>query len=234
MDGSTLTAPPPRRGTFRFPGNTQRASLLGMTGSGKSCLGLWLLANASIAKRPWLIIDHKGEDMLDFVDRRAITDIAPGATVPKKPGLYYCNPIPEEDDKAVERMLWQVWERGRTGIYVDEAMTMPDCSAFDAIMVQGRSKQIPVILCSQRPVGISRYILTQSDFLAVFDLQDRDDQLRVEKFLNQPKVLTEGLPEYHCLWRDVGRRSTTLLTPCPPPDQVIDTLNARAPHRLWW
>jgi hypothetical protein len=219
---------------FRIPNGSKRTSIIGRTGSGKTVFGTWLLAQSDIDKRPWLIIDYKGEIIFEDLERRAITELKVGDKVPKQPGLYITYPKPEVDDEAIDEMLWHVWERGKTGIYVDEGHNLPRSSAFNTCLSQGRALSIPMIVGTQRPVDTSRYVFTQADYFAIFAVSTRDDQLKVENHINAPKLLTEPPPRFHCYWHDVAEGKTCRLTPVPPPNIVADQLNAKAPQRVWW
>lgn len=223
---------------FRMPGDSHRTVVIGRTGTGKSVLGLHILSHSSIDKRPWLIIDHKGERMFDQIDMRAIRELKPGAAVPREPGLYYTNPRPRVDDRAIEDMLWQIWAKERTGIYIDEGLRINN-AALETIMTQGRSLQIPVILCTQRPFGVQQEVFTQASYFAIFPLRRRDDQLAVENLINMPKFFTRPPPAYieerhRCLWCDVENDENMILQAAPEPAQIIDRLNLRAPRRFWW
>lgn len=220
---------------FELPRDTHRTVIIGRTGSGKTVFAVWLLSQASIDRRPWLIVDYKGEVLFRNIDRRAIRELQPGSTVPRSPGLYITRPLPKVDDDAMENMLWRIWERGSTGLFVDEGTLLPDCAALDGIMAQGRSKRIPAIICNQRPVGISRAIFTQADYFAIFAVQNRKDQLYIEDYINLARFYEDhSLPAYHCLWHNVGRDEKLILQPVPPPHSIVGTLNERAPHRFWW
>lgn len=220
---------------FRLPGRTNRTVIIGRTGTGKSVFASWLLAKQPIDKMPWLIIDYKGEELFRGINARAVTELKPGAKIPRHPGLYITYPLIEEDDRAVEDMLWNIYDRGRTGLFVDEAPMLPNCTAMTALMAQGRSKRIPAIVCTQRPVGIDPYIFSQASYFAVFPIQRRKDQLYMEEYINTPKFLIENhLERHHCLWRDVDNAQNTVLSPVPPPSTIVDRLNLKAPHRFWW
>jgi len=220
---------------FRFPDATHRTAVLGMTGSGKSVFACWLLSHAAYDEMPWLIVDHKDDpdEIFNRVSTRLVTEIRPGATVPKRPGLYIVNPLPEDDDDAMEVTLRDIWHRGRIGIYVDEGHLIDArASVFRHLLVTGRAKHIPMIVCSQRPVGVTPYLFTQANFFAVFQLQTANDEKTVESYLS--KDITRPLPEFHCRWRDVKARETIMLRPVDDPDTIVDRFNQRAPQPFWW
>src|ERR1700751_6052757 len=93
---------------FRFPKPTQRTVILGATGSGKSVFGLWVLSYMNFEDMPWVIVDYKGDDLLEEIledhnwkvtrnrvvrgFNSPIKEISPTDPVPKKPGLYYMRP----------------------------------------------------------------------------------------------------------------------------------------------
>jgi|SRR5579862_259073 len=214
-------------GAFRFAGGDQRTTILGATGSGKSTCGLWMLAHQRLDRRPWVIFDFKRESFFDAVGFPPIRPLALDDKAPRKPGLYLVSPRPGEDD-AVEALLWRIWESENCGLYVDEAPLMPRGDAFPACIQQGRSKAIPIIACTQRPVGVARGLFSEANFVAVYDVLDRRDYKLIEGVV--PASMAEPLPPYHWHWFDRSRRTVLRMAPVPPPEQVADQLAARAPY----
>src|SRR5579862_8316594 len=137
--------------TFRIPGGDARTTVIGATGSGKTTCAAWLLSKQRLDLRPWVILDFKREPLFDAVGIPPIIETSLSAKPPKKPGLYVICPRPGEED-ALEAWLWRVWEAENVGLFVDEASLIPERDAFRAILQQGRSKRLPVIACTQRPV----------------------------------------------------------------------------------
>jgi hypothetical protein len=214
---------------FRFQGGDQRTTILGATGSGKSTCGLWLLAHQRLDKRPWIIFDFKREQFFDRVGFPPITMLSLDDKPPRKPGLYLVSPRPGEDDH-VEAFLWRCWERENVGLYVDEAPLMPEYgNAFPACIQQGRSKNIPIIACCQRPVRVARGLFSEANFVCVYDVIDRRDYKLIEGVV--PASMAEPLPAFHWRWFDRSRRVVLNMKPVPPPDEVADMLAANAPYR---
>jgi hypothetical protein len=231
------------------PNNQQRVIVLGRTGTGKSVFAIALLSTrnwiddaiSQEAAQPWVIIDYKGEDLIDEIREKCgkrIKTISVHDKPPTKPGLYWMKPTPKIDDEAMEKWLWAVWKNGKTGLFIDEGFALPQKDAFDAILTQGRSLRIPVIVLYQRPAWMSRFAVAQADFVAVFDQNDERD-LKTTKSFVKSAILTnkEGnklevtvyseLPKYHCLWYDVGRGYSSVLFPAPDPKQILSTFKRR-------
>jgi hypothetical protein len=51
---------------WRFPNDNERVMCLGRTGSGKSQMIAFLMAHSSFDRRPWIVIDYKGESTNSF------------------------------------------------------------------------------------------------------------------------------------------------------------------------
>jgi hypothetical protein len=213
---------------FRFPGGDARTTVLGATGTGKSTCGLWQLSYQRLDKRPWVLIDFKREIIFDRVGFPPIQQIGLADRIPRKPGLYLVSPRPGQDH-LVENFLWRLWQRENCGLYVDEAALMPMGDAFPAILQQGRSKKIPVIACSQRPVGVARGLFSEANFFCVYRLVDRRDYKVVEGFA--PADMATPLPRFAWHWYDVANDTLLAMSAVPSPDKVADRLRDVIPYR---
>lgn len=230
---------------LKGPDDTDRTMVLGRTGSGKSQFAISLLSTRNFDEIPWIIIDYKGEELIEDIldacgDGIPILDIR--KPPPSKAGLYYLKVRPLVDDIAIERFLQLIYERASngkkrfgTGIFLDEGYALPKGSKyFDIILTQGRSLRIPVICLYQRPVHMSRFAVSQSTFKAVFDLDDVRDKETTSRFVRPVKgnngnvidVYTT-LPKYHCLWYDVNAGQSFVLSPAPSRESIIDLFAAR-------
>lgn len=231
------------------PTDQQRTLVLGRTGSGKSQFAIALLSTrnwsddniSEQAAMPWVIIDYKGEDLIDDIRKQSkgkIKTIDVHDKPPTKPGLYWMKPTPKVDDEAMEKWLWAVWKNGRTGLFIDEGFALPQRDAFDAILTQGRSLHIPVICLYQRPAWMSRFAVAQADFFAVFDQNDERDLKTTKAFVKPAKYITkEGkevevtvyseLPKYHCLWYDVSGGFSSVLLPAPDRKTILSQFRKR-------
>lgn len=215
--------------SFRLPNAKQRCTIIGRTGSGKTQFGAWLLSEAPFDVMPYIIVDYKGDDLLNSSDR--IKEIRVGE-VPKQAGLYVAHPHPAMND-AVEQWLWKIWERERVGLYFDEAYVLPEKGALQAVLTQGRSKRIPAILLTQRPTAVSRFVFTEADFFSVFNLNDERDYQTLAGFTPFGKR-PEKLPDYHSRWFDVGKNFSAQLKPVPNSDAILDRIDNRLAPKRWY
>lgn len=219
------------RGTgFRFPPGDARTTVLGQTGTGKTVCGLWLLAHQRLDRRPWVIIDFKYEGLFDQIGVPPLQSLALDHRTlpPKKPGLYIMTPRPGQEDE-LEAFLWRVWQRENIGLYIDEGAHMPVGKAFQAILQQGRSKRIPVIVLAQRPVKVNREVFSESGFFAIYRMADKRDYQTVQGFI--PADLSLPLKPFHWRWYDVAHNRLLTMGPVPPPEQVAAELSAAIPPR---
>src|SRR5271170_6704875 len=135
----------------RLPNDKQRLAIIGRTGSGKTVAALWHLSKRSIDVKPWLVFDFKGDEHINAIEGATHSSLDLKLTAKSK-GLYIVHPLPHET-KEVESLMWRLWERGNVGVYVDEGYMIDNGNkAYKAILTQGRSKRIPVITLTQRPV----------------------------------------------------------------------------------
>jgi DNA helicase HerA-like ATPase len=205
-----------------FPRYDKRTTILGSTGSGKTVFGCWLLSIADFDKRPWFIFDFKGDELiaeLDATDKPVIS--RPELT----PGLYTIRPLPG-DEPFVSEFFRRVWETGNCGIYIDEGYMIPKNDKwFRACLTQGRSKHIQMIILSQRPVWMDKFVFTEANYFAVFNLNNSEDRKYVKSFLNENQP--ELLPAYHSLWYDVGKQDAVIFKPAPDADTIINNINTR-------
>lgn len=209
-----------------LPNDTQRLSIVGATGSGKTIAALWHLSLRDFDVMPWIIYDFKYDASINDIEGVQTLDL--DAPLPEHPGIYVVHPGPHETD-LVEQQMWKIWQRGSIGIYIDEGYMVSDGSrvnkAFRAILTQGRSKRIPLIVLSQRPVWMDRFVFSESEFFQIFRLQHQKDLKTVNEFI--PFDLSKRLPEYQSYYYDVMTNKIVVLKPIPDPDRILDTIEAK-------
>lgn len=208
---------------MQFPNDKQRMVILGATGSGKTVAGLWFLSQRNYDTKPWVIYDFKGEALINSIKGATRLDV--GSKIPEQPGLYVVNPYPDQEQE-VEAQMWGIWQQENIGVFIDEGFMVGNKNrAFRSLLTQGRSKHIPMIILSQRPVWLDRFVFSESEFFQVFRLQHRKDLASVQEFV--PFDLSTRLPEHHSYYYSVVDNSCVILKPTPSDDVILDNFDAK-------
>ena len=168
---------------------------------------------------PWIVYNWKRDESIDAI---------PGAReieldeLPESPGVFIVHPLPREESD-VEDQMWAIWGRGNMGVLVDEGYMAGDHNeALRALLTQGRSKQIPLIVLSQRPVWLERFIFTESEYRQMFRLGDTEDIRTMKRYIPEsPRNVPGGvdlsrrLPDYYSYYYDVSADTLHVTRPVP-------------------
>lgn len=214
---------------MRLPKDSNRLAVLGMTGSGKTVAGLWHLSLRSFNRIPWVIFDFKLDGTIAKIPR--LVEIDYNKKPPSKPGLYVVRPSRHSEDE-IENFLWKIWEQENIGVFIDEGYMINRYSkALRAILTQGRSKRIPVIMLSQRPSWISPFLLSESEYLQLFFMHNPRDIKTMREWV----PFNGNLPrEYNSIYFDVAQAKVTYLSPVPNEDHILSRFDDRLPRRRPW
>lgn len=201
-----------------------------MSGFGKSQAGVWQLSERSYTLMPWVIIDHKDDELI-----RAIPYQKPATfeTEFTEPGIYVIHPTSYDYEAGkVDALLMRIWERENCGVFIDEGMNLGNSLALRQIFAAGRTHRTPVILCTQRPKKIELAVFTEANFIQCFFLQFVEDRERIEDYLPRSDEVDWGaeirdLPDYHSLWYDVRARQVVLLRPVPSTTAILERFRQR-------
>lgn len=246
--------PPPDRSApvaaaksgFRFPGPSDRLTINGMTGSGKTTFAFWLFAeSADFNIKPWVFMDFKGETLLSqSLAEKMAEECSVKKPPPKSPGVWVCRPDPRNDLPDVIEFLWNMYRQGHVGLFLDEATMIPELRGtgnsggpFQSLLSQGRSKVIPVWTLAQRPVNVNKMVYSESNFSCAFKLKNEEDEEKLIKEAvstrseNFDQVWGDDAPDLHApkyknysRWYDEGANRCFLLRPCPGPDDILSIL----------
>jgi DNA helicase HerA-like ATPase len=214
---------------LRRPGDSDRHAIVGRTGSGKTIFGLWQLSGRSFDRMPWIIVDFKRDEHIARIPR--LTEIDVTGSIPKRRGLYVVRPTPTDIDAGVvTEFLFRVWDRERTGLFIDEGYMLPPRDrGLRTVLTQGRSKRIPMISLSQRPAFISPWLLSESEFITAFSLKHPADIERMQDWM--PPCDPSTLEPHHCYWYTLHGDEFASFGPCPGPDEVMELFDARRVRR---
>lgn len=215
---------------MKLPNSTQRLTNVGRTGSGKTVAGLWHLSRHTITTQPWIVFNFKGDEAVDSLLDVGAFSVDLGY-IPKNPGIYIVHPIPSDTREGrVDRYLFSLWDRQDVGLFCDEGYMMGDGDGFQAILTQGRSRRMPMIINAQRPAWITRFAFSEADFYQIFDLNDDEDKRRVKQFC-PIDIDAYDLPPHHSYYYEVSKKELSKLLPVPNAEETLKLIEQRLPKR---
>jgi len=213
---------------IRWPGDTDRMSIVGTTGSGKTQAALWQLSTRDFDRKPWVIFDFKHDDLINSIE--GTQEISLDDPAPIHRGIYIVHPNPGDD---TEPLLWRIWAQENIGVYIDEGVMIGNSNnAYRSCLTQGRSKHIPMIILCQRPVWIDPFTFSESDFYQVFHLGWKKDVQKMMEFIpnetnEDQHPLLERLPRYYSHYYDRSERQLVKLRAVPDRDAILDTFDLK-------
>ncbi len=221
----------------RLPDNTNRTVVIGRTGTGKTVCGLWHLSNYDLSSMPWIVCNLKGDEHIESIDRATFLDDLSYIPEKKDRGIFVVSPTPYDLEGTVkerskfDQFLLKLWARGNVGIFIDEAYPIGNSKALVLCLTQGRSLRIPMIICTQRPVWITRFAFSEASFIQVFDLNIQDDIDTVESFVPIDWDEEKSLDPHQSFYYEVATNALFRFNPCPDMDEVRAILDEKLPRR---
>jgi hypothetical protein len=200
--------------------------VLGRTGSGKTTFALWLLSGTNFDTQPWVILNTKGDKNINEIAAIPGVKTLDVSETPGERGLYVVNPTPKQGVE-LDAFLQRIWDKQNCGVFVDEVYMISPDDALNSCLTQGRSRRVPLIICSQRPAWCTRFVFSESEFVSLFNLQDREDRKSIARIV--PVDRDYRLARFNSYWYDVGDERLVHFTPVPEMPAIIDTFRAKFP-----
>jgi len=176
-------------------GPTDRTTIVGRTGSGKTTLALTLVGGY----RALVIIDPKWRITL----ARTITVLGSAAefaqVYPQRSTRVIYRPDPENKEHGdVDDVIRRVLAYGRTCLEINEAMGLSTpqsiLPSYMRAMTQGRELYVPVVSETQRPTGIHNVILSEAEHVFIFDLAVGSDRKKLGDIVGDSAQERVGRP----------------------------------------
>ncbi len=160
-------------------GPTDRVLIVGRTGSGKSTLARALF----YGHRALVVIDPKHEELLG---RGLVVGSAAEfrAAYPQRSTRVVFRPDPEDPRAAdVDEVIRRVLAYGNTCLLLHETIDYASPArivpALRRAVKTGRTRGVPVVVCSQRPMGLHNDVIAEAEHVFVFDLALEGDRDKV-------------------------------------------------------
>ena len=207
----------------RLPGPSDRITIIGHTGSGKSQAAMWHLSNSNFDVMPWVIIDPKEDDKINAIEGAEIID---HSYVPKYPGIYIL-PTTRYQTVELDDTFGAYLERTNVGVYIDEASECGFGPGFETFLTRGRSRRCPAISLTQRPVNVSRYAFSEAQFFQCFPLTDERDYKTLRGFAKIPNMEENPLPQFSSYYYDVRWKRVYMFQPVPEIDVILARIDTK-------
>jgi len=193
------------------PRVSNRAALIGMTGSGKTTL-----AQIFLSSFPFAVV-HDAKGLIKwrgyrrhrslsslFADKNYDVENVNGEIREFQRLIYAPGHAEQRDTVAVNEFFRWVYERRRTALYVDEVYRVcrraeiPEF--YHAILTQGREYDITTLSSMQRPKLIPQVVLSESGHFYVFRLLLEPDREKVKETLGFPTERQQALRTHQFLY----------------------------------
>lgn len=228
------------KGWLPLPG--ERAFIVGQTGSGKTTLVLHLLQ--SLENSPVVIYDTKDEPKFEGLPNSRLvftSEEVDEAIDDQETDYIIFRPDigTAADHNALDDLLLHHYENyAGVDAYIDEIADFINNGrpgvGLRALYRKGRSRGITTLAGTQRPVGVGKFPVSESQQIHLFHLNDLDDRKIISKSSGAP--LLDNPPKFHhWLYRtsDPDRPPPRLIGPVSLPDGIdpgyVDPIPADTP-----
>lgn len=185
----------------------QRVAVFGRSGSGKSYWTRWLMLRSRMS---WIVLDTKHDPGFDAM--RLVNGLPNPDRLLRLWGesrIIVARPKPQENSpRFLDAYLGALHESyDGFGVCIDEvyqfALGSKPGPGLTGLVTRGRARKQSVIMGSQRPSWVPRFVYTEANYMAVFQLTISDDRKRIRDMTGRDEVFTT-LPPREWFWYDVG------------------------------
>lgn len=211
----------------KFPGPTDRVYIIGRSGSGKTTAALWHLSGKDFDRQPWVLVNTKGDSSInDLAAIEGVKTIGINET-PGNKGLFHVRPYPDTEALELDAFLNRVWHKGNCGVLIDEGYMIEEDRNLNALLTQGRDKNIPMIVLTQRPTWITKFVESEANFVQLFNLSRFDDRKNVSGLV--PIDKNYRLAKHCSYWYNVEEHELVEFGPVPNKPAILKTFRAMFP-----
>lgn len=216
-----------RGGPVKFPGPTDRVYIIGRSGSGKTTAALWHLSGKNFNAQPWIIVNTKGDSTLNELAAIPGVQTIDISETPGEAGLFHVRPHPDTEAVALDAFLGRVWKKGDCGVLIDEGYMIEEDRNLNALLTQGRDRHIPLIVLTQRPTWITKFVESEANFVQLFNLSRLNDRKNVTGLV--PVDKNYRLPAFESYWYNVDDDELRRFAPVPNKAAILSTFRAKFP-----
>jgi hypothetical protein len=178
------------------PGSTDRALLVGMTGSGKTTLARYLLNLRRGV--PVLVYDWKG--LIRWPGYERLTGLRDFIRCKEERKIYAPGISENNDPDFFDAFFRYCYDLGRVQVYVDEVFAVTDRDTipayYHAALTRGRERGLSLYSSTQRPTGIPAVVSSEAEHGFYFRLKLKQDSQRVEEWTGIPRERIAALPKH--------------------------------------
>lgn len=158
----------------------EHVSVIGDTGTGKT----YLIARSLLRMRRFVIVFKTKPDPDDATKWAGFKRIRKASSIDHaKFDRFLLEPEYSYQAREGYELLERVWRQGSWTICIDElwyAERIGLAPYIERLLTQGRSTGISVVIGQQRPVGTSRFAISQTTHLFSFRVEGRDSKTIAE------------------------------------------------------
>lgn len=185
--------------------------ICGMTGTGKS----YFVENYTRASYKYVVkLDTKDE-----ATERKLQGKSAWEGLEEGKDFTICRTYEELDDCETDKIIYApsfydqtveifekffnwIFERGNTVLWIDELMSIGTANSYPKalgrLMQQGRSKNVGVFACTQRPSGIPAIVPANCTYFVIYAMALPQDRKKVMEVSGMPQLYE--MPKGHNFW----------------------------------